>query len=304
MKILIVEDELIFRRMVKKYLLEAGHDIVEAEDGQSAWELFQHEPFQLVITDWMMPRLSGPELVQKIRTSGQKNYTYIIMLTAMDDKDNVVLGLESGADEYLTKPFNSRELIARVASGMRILRLEEQLMQAHQQMKILAMRDGLTGLLNRRAIEEYAEAEFNLTIRKDRVLSVIMLDIDYFKSVNDRFGHKFGDHALQQVTKILKADLRNYDRVGRWGGEEFILILPDTQLKDAATVAERVRARTAEMKISLENEETFSVHISLGVASTAGQFSSLTKLIDAADQALYQAKQTGRNRVCIFESPK
>jgi two-component system cell cycle response regulator len=300
MKILIVEDELIFRRMVKKYLLEAGYDIVEAEDGQSAWELFQHEPFHLVITDWMMPRLNGPELVQKIRTSGQKNYTYIIMLTAMDDKDNVVLGLESGADEYLTKPFNSRELVARVASGMRILKLEEQLMQAHQQMEILAMRDGLTGLLNRRAIEEYAEAEFNLTVRKERAMSVILVDIDHFKNVNDQFGHKFGDHTLQQVAKILKKDLRTYDRIGRWGGEEFILILPDTQLMDAATVAERVRVRIAEMKMSLENEETFSVHISLGAACTTGQFSSLTKLIDAADQALYQAKQTGRNRVCIF----
>ena len=304
MKILIVEDELIFRRMVKKYLLEAGHDIVEAEDGQSAWELFQHEPFQLVITDWVMPRLSGPELVHKIRTSGEKNYTYIIMLTAMDDKDNVVVGLESGADEYLTKPFNSKELVARVASGMRILKLEEQLMQAHQQMEILAMRDGLTGLLNRRAIEEYAEAEFNLTLRKERVLSVIMLDIDHFKNINDRFGHNCGDHTLQQVAKILKEDLRIYDRIGRWGGEEFILILPDTQLMDAAKVAERIRARTAEMEMSLENGEEFSVQISLGIASTANQFSSLTKLIDAADQALYQAKQTGRNRVCIFEPPK
>ena len=304
MKILIVEDELIFRRMVKKYLLEAGHDIVEAEDGQSAWELFQHEPFQLVITDWVMPRLSGPELVHKIRTSGEKNYTYIIMLTAMDDKDNVVVGLESGADEYLTKPFNSKELVARVASGMRILKLEEQLMLAHQQMEILAMRDGLTGLLNRRAIEEYAEAEFNLTLRKERVLSVIMLDIDHFKNINDRFGHNCGDHTLQQVAKILKEDLRVYDRIGRWGGEEFILILPDTQLMDAAKVAERIRARTAEMEMSLENGEEFSVQISLGIASTASQFSSLTKLIDAADQALYQAKQTGRNRVCIFELPQ
>ncbi len=301
MKILIVEDEPIFRRMVKKYLLEAGYDIVEAEDGQSAWELFQREPFHLVITDWMMPGLNGPELVQKIRTSGQKNYTYIIMLTAMDDKDNIVLGLESGADEYLTKPFNSRELIARVASGMRILRLEEQLMQAHQQMEILAMRDGLTGLLNRRAIDEYAEAEFNMTGRKERALSIIMLDIDHFKNVNDRFGHKFGDHTLQQAAKILKEDLRTYDRVGRWGGEEFILILPDTQLKDAATIAERLRVRMAEMKMSLENGESFSIHISLGAACATGQFPSLVKLIDAADQALYQAKQTGRNRVCIFE---
>ncbi len=301
MKILIVEDEPIYRRMVKKYLLEAGYEIVEAEDGQTAWDLFQQEPLHLVITDWMMPGLNGPELVQNIRTSGEKNYTYIIMLTAMNDKENVVLGLESGADEYLTKPFNSRELIARVASGVRILKLEEQLMQSRQQMEVLAMHDSLTGLLNRRAIEEYAEAEFNMAVRKERALSIVLLDIDHFKNVNDRFGHKFGDQTLRQVAKILTEDLRIYDHIGRWGGEEFILILPDTQLKDAVTVAERVRVRTAEMQMSLENGEAFSVNLSLGAACTTGQFASLTKLIDAADQALYQAKQTGRNRVCIFE---
>jgi two-component system, cell cycle response regulator len=301
MKILIVEDEAISRRMVKKYLLDAGHEIVEAEDGQIAWELFQNEPFHLVITDWMMPGINGPKLVQKIRASGQKSYTYIIMLTAMDDKENVVLGLESGVDEYLTKPFNGRELVARVASGMRILKLEEQLMQARQQMEILAMRDGLTNLLNRRAIEDYAESEFNMAGRKERALSVILLDIDHFKKVNDHFGHKAGDHVLQQVAKVLREDLRNYDRVGRWGGEEFILILPETQLDDAIVVAERIRIKIAGMKISLETGETLSVRISLGVACTSSHVSSLLKLIDAADQAMYQAKQMGRNRVCIFE---
>lgn len=304
MKILIVEDEPIFRRMVRKNLLEVGHDVMEAEDGQAAWELFQREPFQFVITDWMMPKMNGPELVQNIRTSGQKNYTYIIMLTAMDDQNNVIFGLESGADEYLTKPFNSRELKARVASGARILKLEEQLIQAREQMEALAMHDGLTGLLNRRAIEEYAEAEFNLTDRKERAMSIILLDIDHFKNVNDRFGHKTGDYALQQAAKILKEELRKYDRVGRWGGEEFMLILPDTQLQDAATVAERIRLKTAETQISLENGESFSVHISLGVVCTTSQFQSLTKFIDAADQALYQAKQNGRNRVCSFELPQ
>lgn len=299
MKILIVEDESIYRQMVKKKLLETGYDIVEAEDGQAAWELFQREPFHLIITDWMMPGLDGPQLIQNIRTSGQKNYTYIIMLTAMDDKDNIVLGLESGADEYLTKPFNSRELSARVASGMRILDLEEQLMQARQQMESIAMHDGLTDLLNRRAIEEFAEAQFNMACRKERALSVIMLDIDHFKNINDRFGHKFGDITLQQVAKILTKDLRVYDCVGRLGGEEFILILPETQLKDAIAVAERIRIQIAGIQMSLENGGTFSVNISLGAAcNTTGHFESLTKLIEAADQALYRAKQTGRNRVC------
>ncbi len=304
MKILIAEDESIFRRMVKKNLLEAGYEVVEAEDGQTAWELFQRESFHFVITDWMMPKMNGPELVRNIRTGGSKNYTYIIMLTAMDEKDNIIFGLESGADEYLTKPFNSRELKARVASGMRILKLEEQLLQAHEQMEALAMHDSLTGLLNRRAIEEYAEAEFSLSGRKERPMSAILIDIDHFKNINDRYGHKAGDYALQQVAKTFQADLRKYDRVGRWGGEEFILILADTRLQDAATVAERVRVRTAKLQLNLENSESFSVNISLGVACTACHFESLTKFIDAADQALYQAKQSGRNRVCIFEPPQ
>jgi diguanylate cyclase (GGDEF)-like protein len=137
--------------------------------------------------------------------------------------------------------------------------------------------------------------------RKERALSIILLDIDHFKKVNDHFGHKAGDHVLQQVAKVLREDLRNYDRVGRWGGEEFILILPETQLDDAIVVAERIRVKIAGMKISLETGETLSVRISLGVACTSSHTSSLLKLIDAADQAMYQAKQMGRNRVCIFE---
>ena len=300
MKILVVEDESGARRLVKLYLSHAGYEVVEAEDGQAAWELFQREPFQIIVTDWMMPRLDGYGLIQNIRASGQKGYTYIIMLTAIDEKPKVVMGLEAGADEYLTKPFNKNELLARIASGERILKLEEQLTQARQQMEILAMQDGLTGLLNRRAIEEHAEAEFKIAIRKERTMSVIMIDVDHFKNVNDQFGHAIGDRALQQIAKILKENLRAYDRVGRWGGEEFILILPDTELKDAAMIAERLRRQTAEVKIPLENGETFSIQISLGIACTADGFSALAKLIDAADQALYKAKQTGRNRVCIF----
>ncbi len=301
MKILVVEDEAINRKLVKKSLSTAGYEVIEAEDGLAAWELFQQEPFQLIVTDWMMPGLNGPELIHKIRESVQKNYTYIIMLTAMNDEENVVSGLESGADEYLTKPFNSRELIARIASGIRILKLEEQLMQARHQMEVLAMHDGLTGLLNRRAIEEYAQAEFSMASRKGRSLSIVLLDIDHFKNVNDQYGHEIGDITLQHVAKILSDGIRDYDRVGRWGGEEFILVLPETQLQDAIVVAERLRIQISETVIRLENESSLSVQISLGIACSSGQFDSLAKFIDAADQALYQAKQTGRNKVCVFE---
>lgn len=301
MKILIVEDEAINRKLVKNSLQKEGYEIIEAEDGLTAWELFQQEPFQFIITDWMMPKLSGPELVQRIRESGKKSYTYIIMLTAMNNEDNVVLGLESGADEYLTKPVHSRELVARVASGVRILKLEEQLMLARQQMETLAMYDGLTNLLNRRAIEEFGEGELNKAIRKDLPFCIILLDIDYFKSVNDQHGHKAGDVVLKQVAKILSGEIRDYDRVGRWGGEEFILILPETHIREALIVAERMRSRIADTQISLENEASISVHISLGVACTNKQKNSLSTLIDRADQALYQAKQNGRNQVCVFK---
>jgi diguanylate cyclase (GGDEF)-like protein len=300
MKILVAEDEPGSRQLVKKVLVAAGYEIVEAGDGQEAWELFQREPFQLIVTDWMMPRLDGAGLIKNIRAA-QKRYTYIIMLTAIDEKPKVVMGLEAGADEYLTKPFNRNELLARIASGKRILRLEQQLTEARQQVEDLAMHDGLTGLLNRRAIEEHAGAEFSMSTRKERPMSVIMLDVDHFKSVNDRFGRAVGDQTLRQIAKVLKENLRGYDRVGRWGGEEFILILPDTELKDAAMVAERLRAQTAEMKILPGSEESFSVQISLGVACTADGFPSLTELINAADQALYKAKQNGRNQVCAFE---
>jgi diguanylate cyclase (GGDEF)-like protein len=303
MKILIAEDDPGSLRLVKIHLLAAGYEIVEAEDGQMAWDLFQRERFQMVITDWMMPRLDGRELIQRIRSSRQEGYTYIIMLTAIDDKPKVVIGLESGADEYLTKPFDGKELIARVASGERILKLEEQLTQARRQMEVLAMYDGLTGLFNRRAIEEQAGVELNHASRKGWPLSIVLLDIDHFKSINDQYGHKVGDYTLRQLAQIISENLRRYDRAGRWGGEEFIVILPDTQLPEAITAAERLRSKIAETKFFLENGESFSVHISLGVAWASGRYPPLTKFVDAADQALYQAKHSGRNRVCSLDQP-
>jgi two-component system, cell cycle response regulator len=303
MKILVVEDDIGSRRLVTVRLTAAGHEVVEAKDGQYAWELFEREPFQIVITDWMMPRLDGPGLIQKIRSSNQQNYTYIIMLTAIDDKPNIVIGLEAGADEYLTKPFDAKELLARVASGERIIKLEEQLIKARRQMETLAMQDGLTGLMNRRAIEEHARNELTLAKRKERPLSIIMLDVDHFKDVNDQYGHSTGDQILRHMAETLTKNLRHYDRIGRWGGEEFVVILPDTEIIEAVAVADRMRIATAETQIPLENGESYAVKISLGVAYATGSYPSLEKLVDAADLAMYQAKQTGRNRVCSLDQP-
>jgi two-component system chemotaxis response regulator CheY len=225
------------------------------------------------------------------------------MLTAIGDKPNIVTGLESGADEYLTKPFDPRELLARVATGERILKLESDLSAARQQMETLAMQDGLTGLLNRRAIEAQARAELSRAERQGAPLSLVLLDIDHFKAVNDRYGHDVGDQALRHVAQVLAAYVRTYDWAGRWGGEEFLVLFPGAEPSGAVIAADRIRTAIAESPLRLEDGVTVTLTISLGVAALSGPPAgpaSLTELVRRADEALYRAKHEGRNRVCAF----
>lgn len=303
MKILIVDDDPTSRRLLAINLKYARHEIIEAQDGDEGWEIFLREGTRLVITDWMMPEVDGTELIRRIRASGERGYTYIIMLTALGSKPNVVTGLEAGADDYLTKPFDADELLARIKIGERILMLEESLSASKQKMEYLAMHDALTGLLNRRAVQERAEAEVNRSRRNGNPLSFILLDIDHFKSINDRFGHAVGDQALKFVANLLAQQVRIYDLVARWGGEEFLIILPDTQRAEAVSVAERIRQAIATASLKLENKSTVEVTASFGVAFYADAHWTLNELVAHADEALYRAKHEGRNRVCFFADP-
>lgn len=300
MKILVVDDEIESRRLLSIHLKWAGHTVVEAEDGRDGWEKFRSEQTRLVITDWMMPEVDGPELVRRIRANATSGYTYIIMLTALGAKPNVITGLEAGADDYLTKPFESDELMARVRIGERILNLEESLTASRQQMEYLALHDGLTNLLNRRALHDHAEAELSRAARNTAPFSVIMLDIDHFKSVNDRFGHAAGDAALRLVASTLTQQVRAYDVVGRWGGEEFMILLPNTALAEARTAAERIREAIEAARLPVVNDGEVQLTASLGVAALTGA-ASVQELTSQADTALYRAKQMGRNRVCLAE---
>jgi two-component system chemotaxis response regulator CheY len=265
---------------------------------------------RLLITDWMMPGIDGMELIRLIRSTQAEGYTYIIMLTALATKPQVVSGLESGADDYLTKPFDPDELLARITIGQRILQLEERLMESRRQMEILAMQDTLTGLFNRRAIHDRALAELNRLARgtASAPLSVILLDVDRFKTINDNYGHEAGDRALQVVAERLGQMLRSYDLVGRWGGEEFLVLLPGTGLAEACVVAERVRAGLAQSAVPVEGGGA-ALTASLGVASVGVEVMQaagsdepwLDRLMRAADRALYQAKNSGRNKVCVAD---
>jgi two-component system chemotaxis response regulator CheY len=301
MRTLIVEDDPVQRRLLQASLVRAGYEVVETIDGASAWDLLQGERISLVITDWMMPNLNGLELIQRIRGASFPNYTYIIMVTAKDRKEDIVMGLEAGADDYLTKPFDPAEMRARVAIGRRILELEQRLRDSLQQLRMMATYDSLTSLLNRRAIYEQAQVELERACREGTSISLIMLDIDHFKGVNDNYGHLVGDRALRHVADTIRKNKRSYDWAGRWGGEEFLLVLPGTGLDEASFVAERVRKSVEETPFPLSNACPLELNVSLGVSSVDkyDRFPGVGTLLQDADDALYCAKRNGRNQVCL-----
>ncbi len=300
MQILIADDDPVARRLLRGHLKALGETVYEAEDGAAAWRLLQQERFQMVITDWMMPDLDGLELIRRIRAAPFPHYLYLVLLTARDSKAEVVAGLDAGADDYLTKPFDPHELRARVAIGARIISLETSLREARDQMERFASTDTLTGLLNRRAITAYAEQELARAGRNRAPVSLVLLDVDHFKAINDRHGHHVGDQALQHVALIVQRHLRPYDGLGRWGGEELLLVAP-VPADDALAIAERIRAILAEHPLTLETGERLEMTASIGVTTWQGEETTLHALVRQADQALYQAKREGRNRVCIAQ---
>lgn len=300
MRILVVDDDPILSRIVRAGLAMDGHDVTAVQDGQTAWELLQRDQHRLVITDWMMPGLTGPELIQRVRGGTLPGYTYIILLTARTSREDIVRGLESGADDYLSKPFNPAELRARVGIGVRILDLESRLGEAMARLTALASYDSLTGLLNRRAVQEQAEAELSRAYRDGRTASLVLLDLDHFKRVNDEHGHPAGDAALRHVAATMRAHTRPYDLAGRWGGEEFMLVLPSATPEESAEVANRIRQQLVMAPAELPGGGRAVLRLSAGVSGMLpGEPPRLEALVSRADTALYAAKMAGRDRVCI-----
>jgi two-component system, cell cycle response regulator len=303
MRILIAEDDPVLRRLLRAKLAEAGHELVEAADGEQAWELVQRERIRLLLVDWMMPRLDGPELIRRIRAAGWPGYTYVILLTARSGRNDVVDGLNLGADDYLTKPFRHDELLARLGVGIRILELEARLGESLAREEALATRDLLTGLLNRRATFERARAEVSRAGREGTRLGLVLVDLDQFQRINEQFGQEAGDQALRRVAEVLQQNLRDFDFVGRWGGEEFLVVLPGASLEQAAQVAERVRASMAAAHVRRGGSDAAELRVSAGVTSSSASPRPVTldELLQQADAALYRAKAAGRNRVAVHE---
>ena len=254
-------------------------------------------PPQLLVLDWLMPAINGLELCQRIRSRKQLRYPYIVLLTAKDDKQDLVTALESGADDYLTKPFDMRELQARLRVGKRILTLQEELIKAREELRFEAMHDRLTELWNHGAILDFLHRELERTRRTREPLGILMLDIDHFKAVNDTHGHLVGDEVLKQVAGRLFRSARVYDWVGRYGGEEFLSIVSACSTENLRKHAERIRAGIAEEPISTSAGEG---KVTVSIGATVALFDpdcDQQTLLQYADSALYRAKKRGRNCV-------
>jgi diguanylate cyclase (GGDEF)-like protein len=309
MRVLLVEDDRAMLVLLEAMLKAAGHDVLVARNGVEAMRIVEHHHPQLVITGWAMPQMDGITLCRKLRESSKRCDVYVIILTIQESVDRLVEAFEAGADDYLVKPVAQKVFFARLRAAQRVVQLQEELAfdreqllrfskdlaASNERLQRLALTDALTELPNRRFAMERLEQEWALSKRGDRTLSCMMVDIDYFKPINDKFGHPAGDEALKLVASTLRQSARTQDVVCRYGGEEFVVICPDTGIDAAYQCAERLRLNVAALKFK-NQEAGIRLTISIGVAEKKEGVASIEKLLNRADECLYAAKQGGRNR--------
>lgn len=297
MTILLAEDSAVCRHLITGHLKDWGFDFVCVKDGRAAWELLtKPDAPRLALLDWILPELDGLELCRRLRARAENEaYTYTILLTAKNQKQEMLEAMDAGADDFLVKPFDPPELKARLLAGKRIVQLQQKLVSANGALHYAASHDFLTRLWNRASIIAFLQRELVRSLRERKALGVILLDVDHFKKVNDELGHETGDYVLQEIAKRLSASLREYDGVGRYGGEEFLLIMPGCDLATTVRRANVIRELISRTPIRTPLKKT-TVTVSMGAAVAEGSTNS-ESLLRRADTALYQAKRNGRNRL-------
>jgi len=293
----VVDDDAAIRRLVRLYLTRAGYDILECTTGEEARARLANEPWDLAILDRRLPDLDGVLLCAELKERPEFRLRYVIMLTGETDQEDKVEGLELGADDYITKPFQSAELLARIRAAKRIIDLQKELLETNRRLELLSITDGLTKLHNHRYFQDELARAFEESTRYQRPLSMAMVDIDFFKKINDTWGHAVGDDVLKVVSKIFRDSIRSTDLAARYGGEEFAVMMPETDLSDAIAFAEKIRAIIEAEPIRTQAGPVPAT-VSIGVSSVPhSKIHGPKELIVAADKALYRAKRGGRNQV-------
>jgi two-component system cell cycle response regulator len=300
MRILIADDEMMSRKLLQKTLERVGYEVTAVENGRLAAEqLCPADGPRLALLDWVMPELDGPGVCREVRKRKEQSYVYMVLLTSKESKEDVVAGLESGADDYLTKPFDTEELKARLRTGLRILNLEDRLVEAREEMRFQATHDGLTALWNRAVIIDLLGRELARSRRENVCTAILMCDLDHFKSVNDTYGHLAGDDVLKETAKRLLGSVRSYDFVGRYGGEEFLVVLNNCNPAFGLVRAEEIRKAIAQRPVP-SSSGPVPITMSLGLLlSQEWGHRPVEELLHEADTALYAAKAAGRNCVRV-----
>lgn len=302
-KVLLADDEVVSRRVLERFLAKWDFQVEVASNGTEAWQILQKEDSpRLAVLDWMMPGLEGVQICRQIRARVGRPYVYLLLLSARTQRKDVLAGLRAGADDYLKKPFDSEELHARLQVGQRIIELQDDLIRAREELRYQATHDALTGIANRGEILEVLGGEMNRRRRLGGCLGIILADLDHFKAINDMCGHAAGDAVLREAAQRMASSVRSYDTVGRYGGEEFLIIVPSSDGAGTLGLAERIRAAFESRLFQVGNNQ-LRVTVSLGVAAcTAESPLEIQVLLHAADAALYRAKENGRNCVELANS--
>ena len=298
MKILIADDSLVSRHLLEATLRKWGYEVLVACDGAEALQILERpDAPTLVILDWMMPGMTGVEVCRCIRQRGSEPYTYVLLLTSKSQKEDLIEGMDAGADDYITKPFDQNELQVRLRAGTRLVDLQSQLLAAREALREQAERDSLTLLWNRSFILKQLSRELSRSSREGRPLGIVIVDLDHFKNINDTHGHLAGDAVLREAARRMQSSIRQYDSIGRYGGEEFLILFPGCSEVDAFSQADRLRKQISQAEMKFD-DGIIRVTASFGVTTaTPGEEWNPETLIRRADEALYLAKKSGRNRV-------
>ncbi len=301
--ILLIEDSPLYRKVISQHLESWGYDVTVVATATEGWNILDHRASpKLVLLDWVMPDMDGIELCRKIRARASEEYIYLVLLTGKSDHEDLLQALDAGVDDYIVKPFDQHELKARLKVGQRIVALQDELITARESMRFAAHYDGLTGLMNRRASLEFLNKELARAKREKKPLALGLADVDHFKLVNDELGHQAGDEVLREVGRRLRSKLRVYDGLGRYGGEEFLIVLPGCDLTSALIRGDEVRSFVNESPVA-SSKFRRQITVSMGVSVFDGNGDcDVEALLHDADLGLYRAKSRGRNRVECVET--